>query len=90
MIKTASTRWALQSSVNFLLLTSLVTQVKLEGIFRVPDDEMTEIRSGVARDFESQTRLRRCVTTTTSAPGTIRLIMPSFLFKSRFETHDRG
>ena len=36
----------------------------------MPDDELTEIRSGVARVFQSQPRRRRATTTTTSAPRT--------------------
>ena len=48
----------------------------------MPDDELTEIRSGVARVFESQRRRRRA-TTTTSAPRTDGKMLHSL-------THDEG
>ena len=54
-------------------VTGILTQVNLtvseDGTLRVPDDELAEIKSGVARVFESQPRRRRA-TTTTSTPRT--------------------
>ena len=61
------------SEVWQLPFTDILTQVNLtvskDGTLCVPDDELTEIRSGVARVFESQPRQRRA-TTTTSVPYT--------------------
>ena len=53
-----------------------------DGTLRVPDDELTEIRSGVARVFESQPRRRRA-TTSTSAPRIEGEVSHSL-------THDEG
>ena len=61
------------SEVQQLPFTDILTQVNLsvskDGTLCVPDDELTEIRSGVARVSESQPRQRRA-TTTTSVPCT--------------------
>lgn len=74
------------SELRQLPFTDILTQVNLtvseDGTLRVPDDELTEIRSGVARVFESQPRRRRA-TTTTSAPRTEGELSHSL-------THDEG
>ena len=61
------------SELRQLPFTDILTQVNLtvseDGTLRVPDDELAEIRSGVARVFESQPRRRRA-TTITSTPRT--------------------
>ena len=74
------------SELRQLPFTDILTQVNLtvfeDGTLRVPDDELTEIRSGVARVFESQPRRRRA-TNTTSAPRTEGEL-------SRSLSHDEG
>ena len=61
------------SELRQLPFTDILTQVNLtvseDRTLCVPDEELAEIRSGVARVFESQPRRRRA-TTTPSAPRT--------------------
>ena len=61
------------SELRQLPFTDILTQVNLtvseDGTLCVPDEELAEIRSAVARVFESQPRRRRA-TTTASAPRT--------------------
>lgn len=61
------------SELRQLPFTDILTQVNLtvseDGTLCVPEEELAEIRSGVARVFESQPRRRRA-TTTASAPHT--------------------
>ena len=61
------------SELRQLPFTDILTQVDLtvseDGTFCVPDEELAEIRSGVARVFESQPRRRRATASASRTEG---------------------